>query len=400
MPRLIAWWLGACLLRPLRLRPLLAIACLLGLPAAGNAHDPTSLAATYQQQMAARAPAPRSIPDAAVVDQDGRPLSFYRDLVHGRTVAIDFIFTDCSTFCRPVTANLRAVQEQLGARIGKDIMLISISVDPANDTPERLKSYAAEFDAGPGWTFVTGSKPEVDRLLTAFGVGTHGPEDHSSLTLIGNDATGRWSWTDSLASPDAITAALVAASRPVAEAGGKETGGTGAGGERHDDSVAAATARFMPNVELVDQDGKTVHLYDDLMKDKVVLLDFIYTQCTDACSPLTQNLANVQALLGERVGGPISMVSITVDPADDTPPVLKAFAGKFGVRPGWAFLTGRADRLATVAHKLGGFTTDWQDHSTQIIIGNVPAGQWVKINGMAAPEVIARAVLRLAASGG
>lgn len=377
MPRLITFWLGA----------LLAVPCGMTVSTVGNARD----AAEYGQQLAAETPSPRKIPDAAVVDQDGRPLSFYRDLVRGRTVAIDFIFTDCSTFCRPVTANLRAVQEQLGARIGKDMMLISISVDPANDTPARLKSYAAEFDAGPGWTFVTGSKPEVDRLLAGFGVGAHGPEDHSSLTLIGNDATASWTWTDSLAAPETIAAALLHASRPATE--------TDKAPENDRARIAAATARYLPDVELVNQDGKAVRLYDDLLKDKIVLVDFIYTHCTEACSPLTQNLANVQELLGDRVGERISMVSVSVDPANDTPQALKAFADKFGVKPGWSFLTGPADRLETVAHKLGGFTTNWQDHSTQVIIGNVPAGQWIKINGMTSPEIIARTVLQIAGSG-
>jgi protein SCO1/2 len=379
MPRLTALSLGT----------LLALTW----PATGRAHDPaTHAAAAESGPSPGDIPAPRQIPDAAVVDQDGHKLSFYHDLVQGKTVAIDFIFTDCSTFCRPVTANLRAVQEQLGDRIGKDIRLISISVDPFNDTPARLKSYAAEFDAGPGWTFVTGDKPEIDRLLTAFGVGTHGPEDHSSLTLIGNDGAGNWSWTDSLASPDAIATALLQAAPPPAAA---------AVGQQSDRArIAAATARYLPNVELVNQDGKSLHLYDDLMKDKVVVMDFIYTQCTDACSPLTQNLADVQALLGDRVGGAIQMISISVDPANDTPPVLKAFAAKFGVKPGWDFLTGPADHLETVAHKLGGFSTNWQDHSTQVIVGNVAAGQWVKVNGMAAPETIARTVLQVAGAGG
>ncbi len=70
---------------------------------------------------------------------------------------------------------------------------------------------------------------------------------------------------------------------------------------------------------LTDQNGKSVHLYDDLLKGKIVLLDFIYTQCTEACSPLTQNLAQVQDLLGSKVGGTVNMVSISVDPVNDTP---------------------------------------------------------------------------------
>ena len=136
-----------------------------------------------------------------------------------------------------------------------------------------------------------------------------------------------------------------------------------------------------------------------MLRDKIVLLDFIFTQCTDACSPLTQNLGEVQELLGDRVGRAISMVSISVDPEHDTPQVLKEYANKFGVKPGWAFLTGPGDRLYALAHRLGGFASDWHDHSTQVIIGNVPAGQWAKINGLAAPEIIARTVLQIANSG-
>jgi cytochrome oxidase Cu insertion factor (SCO1/SenC/PrrC family) len=394
MPHAITFWV----------RALLAVSYGLIVPAIAHEQGSAGDAAGYGSQSAIEASAPRKIPDATVSDRDGRTLSFYRDLVHGETVAIDFIYTGCSTFCRPVTANLRAAQQQLGDRVGRDIRLISISVDPVNDTPPKLKSFAAQFEAGPGWTFVTGDKPEIDRLLAAFGVGTHGPEDHSSLTLIGNDATGRWRWIDSLAAADTIAAALRDAAAPQGETDG---GGEASGEVATDDDqakaharIATATARYLPNLALVNQDGKTVHFYDDLVKDKIVVVDFIFTQCTDACSPLTQNLANVQQLLGDRVGRSISMVSISLDPAHDTPQVLKDFAAKFGVKPGWAFVTGPADRLNNLAHKLGGYSADWHDHSTAVVIGNVPAGQWIKINGLVAPEIIAKAVLQIAGPGG
>jgi protein SCO1 len=380
---------------------LITIICCVALALVGAVSGLAMPAASAQVASDARPaipPSARTIPDAAAVDQDGRSLSFYRDLVQGHTVAIDFIFTGCSTFCRPVTANLRATQEALGDRVGKDLRLISISVDPANDTPARLKQYAAQFEAGAGWSFVTGSKAEIDRLLDAFGVGTHGPEDHSSLTLVLNDATGSWHWTDSLASPEAIAAALLQASSSGA-AGPTPAHAADAAARPDRARIAAVTAAYIPNVELLNQDGKIVHFFDDLVKDKVVLLDFIYTQCTEACSPLTQNLADVQDLLGDRVGRSISMISVSVDPEHDTPPALKAFADKFGARPGWSFVTGSADNLSTLAHRLGGVMTTWQDHSTQIVIGNVPTGEWAKMNGMLAPELIAKSVLQIAAGG-
>jgi protein SCO1 len=135
--------------------------------------------------------APR-IPDAAVTDQDGRSLKFYTDLVKGRTVAINFIYTTDTTTSPPKTATLWRVQRLLGERVGKDVFLISVSVDPTTDTPERLKSFAEKFKAGPGWTFVTGEKSEIDSLLRAFGALTDDKKSHSVTLLVGNEPAGRW----------------------------------------------------------------------------------------------------------------------------------------------------------------------------------------------------------------
>src|SRR5215216_4737424 len=141
------------------------------------------------------------IPDTTVYDQDGRRLQFYADLVKGKTVAINFIFSTCTTICPPLTATFRRVQQELGSRVGRDISLISISVDPTTDVPERLKSFAAKFKADAGWTFVTGSKPEVDLLLTALGAKVANKNDHSPMILIGNEAAGYWTRTYGLAQP-------------------------------------------------------------------------------------------------------------------------------------------------------------------------------------------------------
>ncbi len=115
------------------------------------------------------------IPDTVVYDQHGKRLNFYTDLVKGKVVAINFIFTTCTGVCPPLTATFRGVQRQLETEAGRDVRLISISVDPTVDTPERLRDFAAKFNAGPGWTFVTGSKPEMDSLLRALGAAA--PDD-------------------------------------------------------------------------------------------------------------------------------------------------------------------------------------------------------------------------------
>ena len=132
------------------------------------------------------------MPDVLVYDQDGRKLNFYADLIKGKTVAINFIFTTCTTICPPLTATFRKVQQELGERVGRDVQLISISVDPATDVPERLKTFSARFKAGPGWTFVTGDKQEINLLLKAMGASVGDKNDHTPMVLVGNQSANYW----------------------------------------------------------------------------------------------------------------------------------------------------------------------------------------------------------------
>ena len=135
------------------------------------------------------------IPDTELLDQNGRKIHFYSDLVKGQTVVINFIFTTCTTICPPLGATFARVQKELGDKVGRDVRFISISVDPATDTPERLKAWGAKFHAGEGWTLLTGNKPEVDELLRALGASSARREDHSPTVLIGNVAHGIWTRT-------------------------------------------------------------------------------------------------------------------------------------------------------------------------------------------------------------
>jgi cytochrome oxidase Cu insertion factor (SCO1/SenC/PrrC family) len=140
-----------------------------------------------------------NIPDVELLDQNGRKIHFYSDLVKGQTVVINFIFTTCTTICPPLGATFARVQKELGDKVGRDVRFISISVDPATDTPERLKAWGAKFHAGDAWTFVTGNKPQVDELLNALGASFARREDHSPTVLIGNDTHGNWTRTYGLA---------------------------------------------------------------------------------------------------------------------------------------------------------------------------------------------------------
>ena len=125
---------------------------------------------------------------------------FYSDLVEGKVVAINTIFTTCTTICPPMGATFSKLQRLLGDRLGRDVELISVSVDPAVDTPQRLKAWAEKFHRGPGWTLLTGPKRDVDHLLKALKVFTADKEDHAPIVLVGNSARGEWTRTHALAS--------------------------------------------------------------------------------------------------------------------------------------------------------------------------------------------------------
>ena len=161
---------------------------------------PTPAATTPADQYAFSS---AQIPDVKVLDQNGQALNFYSDLIKGRNVAINFIFTTCTNVCPVLTATFRRVQVEL-EKSQSDIKLISVSVDPTIDTPERLRDFAGKFKIGPGWTFVTGEKSNIDTLLRQLGAGVGNKNDHTSMILIGNDTANVWTRTYGLSSPTVL----------------------------------------------------------------------------------------------------------------------------------------------------------------------------------------------------
>jgi protein SCO1/2 len=152
-------------------------------------------------------------------------------------------------------------------------------------------------------------------------------------------------------------------------------------------------ANYFPNVALTTQDGKTVRLYDDLLKGKLVAMTVMYTDCKDACPLETANLVQLQRLLGDRVGKDIFFYSLSIDPERDTPGVLKAYAEKFGVGPGWLFLTGKPEDISLIVKKLGltrNVDLNARDgHSPFLVVGNEPKGQWTKNSAVDNPRFLA-----------
>ncbi|HEV7551655.1 MAG TPA: SCO family protein [Candidatus Angelobacter sp.] len=141
-------------------------------------------------------------------------------------------------------------------------------------------------------------------------------------------------------------------------------------------------ANYFPNVILTTQDGTKVRFYDDVLKGKSVVIDLIYTHCVDACPLETARLVQVQKMLGDRVGKDIFFYSISIDPAHDTPKVLKEYAQKYHIGPGWTFLTGKKSDIDLISKKLGLYTepdpNDRDGHTPSVLIGNEPGGQWMR----------------------
>jgi len=155
-----------------------------------------------------------------------------------------------------------------------------------------------------------------------------------------------------------------------------------------------ASSHF-PNVELITQDGKKVHFYDDLIKDKIVAIDLIYTTCKYSCPLETARLAQVQKKLGDRVGKDIFFYSISIDPEHDTPEVLRGYMEQFHVGPGWTFLTGKKEDIIFLSKRLGLYTTptvNADGHIAHLLIGNDAIGQWVRSSALDNPSFQARMI--------
>lgn len=153
--------------------------------------------------LAAADPAGQYFSGLQLVDQDGHDVDLY-GLMKGRTIVIESFFSTCTGSCPIMARSLLAVQKHYADRIGKDIVLVSITVDPATDTPARLKEYARTVGAKEGWYFLTGSKEQVERALRKLGQYVERREDHVNILIAGNDKTGLWKKIFGLAKSDEI----------------------------------------------------------------------------------------------------------------------------------------------------------------------------------------------------
>jgi protein SCO1 len=137
---------------------------------------------------------------------------------------------------------------------------------------------------------------------------------------------------------------------------------------------------YLPNAEVVTQDGKTLRFYDDLIEGKVFVINFIFTTCRDFCPLAAARLAELQDKLGDAMGRDIFFYSISVDPETDTPERLKAYADTFQAGPGWLFITGKPEDIHAIRHKLGDRAKSLSEHRNEILLGNGATGEWARNN--------------------
>jgi cytochrome oxidase Cu insertion factor (SCO1/SenC/PrrC family) len=137
---------------------------------------------------------------------------------------------------------------------------------------------------------------------------------------------------------------------------------------------------YFTNLEVIDQDGQSLRFYDDVLKDKVVAINFIFTNCQGACPLMTRNMTVVRDMLGAELGEDIYFVSISIDPVRDTPAAMKEFAEThYADQEGWRFVTGDPENLEYIVKRLGQYTDNVEAHSTLLIAANVRTAHWTKI---------------------
>lgn len=194
-----------------------ALSCALGalpLAVAHDHHDGHAMAKAVKPQNARV-----TLTETPLVDQDGRSQRFKSEAVGDRIVVLGFIYTTCTTVC-PVTSQLMLqTKAKLGARVGQDVGLITVTVDPVRDTPARLKEYADQLGAGEGWSWLTGAKPQVDEVLKVFGAYNANFLEHPPLVVVGDAKSGKWLRFYGFPNPDQLVKAVEDLSAERAKSG-------------------------------------------------------------------------------------------------------------------------------------------------------------------------------------
>jgi len=131
-------------------------------------------------------------------------MRLYSDVMKDKVVVINSFFASCNASCPAMSKSLAALQSRFADRLGRDLVLVSITVDPEHDTPAKLRAYAQRWQARRGWYFLTGSKANVDAALKKLGQYVEEPSAHMNIIVIGNERTGLWKKAFGLAPSDEL----------------------------------------------------------------------------------------------------------------------------------------------------------------------------------------------------
>lgn len=193
------------------MRILIALACGFAIaalvspsPASARDDDPHAAHRRALEAEAAAGETRVTLPNVVLRDAQDRAFAFRPESFRGKVVIVDFIFTSCTTICPALSSVMASVQRGLGDQMGKDVLLLSISVDPANDTPQVMRAYAQRVGAGKNWLWLTGNTGDIARVLRAFGLSTGKPNDHPPLILVGDPAGNRWQRWVGVPTPAAV----------------------------------------------------------------------------------------------------------------------------------------------------------------------------------------------------
>lgn len=145
-------------------------------------------------------------PDVTLLDQNSRARSLKSDVIGDRIVVMDFVYTSCTTVCPVVSAIMGEVQQKLGGKVGREVSLVSLTVDPVRDTPARLRDYARSRGAGAGWSWLTGSTTAVNDTLKGLGTWTPDFQDHPVVMMVGDGRSGKWTRFYGFADPAMLVA--------------------------------------------------------------------------------------------------------------------------------------------------------------------------------------------------
>lgn len=194
-----------------------------------------------------------------------------------------------------------------------------------------------------------------------------------------------------------FVACCLLASAPAAAQAGREQKRAAAPGVEVDIGGSKVT---IPDLPMTDHEGRKVRLYSDLIKDRVVVLSFFYTSCVYTCTRQGKTYSELQALLGERLGKSVFLISVTTDPARDTPEQLKAWAERYKVRPGWVLVTGEEAEMNQLLVQFTGNTAGGNMHLPSTFIGDDRRGLWTGAAGMFTPEQLLKVIDGISPEGG